>query len=263
MFEWLFKYPPTVFLHGQLLLRSSWPRWLLALGVIGVGVLLAAVLRGRRAADTQLSGRWRVPLIWLLQWSVAALIMVLLWQPVIAIGELVPQANIIAVLVDDSRSMGITDQGVSRLQRATLALQGDWLSNLGRNFQTRLYRFDSSLVRLAGPAAALTATGPATHINAALNEFASDTASVPVGAIVLLSDGGDNSGRIDRSTIERPAPAAHSGAHRRFRRRAGAAGCRSRERGIDRAGTGALAGHGSDRSVAVRLRGTAHPRHGA
>ena len=35
-----------------------------------------------------------------------------------------------------------------------------------------------------------------------LNEFASDTASVPVGAVVLLSDGGDNSGRIDRSTIE-------------------------------------------------------------
>ena len=35
-----------------------------------------------------------------------------------------------------------------------------------------------------------------------LNEFASDTASVPVGAVVLLSDGGDNTGRIDRNTIE-------------------------------------------------------------
>ena len=202
MFEWLFKYPPTVFLHGQLLLRSSWPRWLLALGVVGVGLLLAWVLRGRRAAGTQLSGRWRLPLIWLLQWSVAALIMVLLWQPAIAISELVPQANVIAVLVDDSRSMGIAEQGVSRLQLASQALQGAWLASLSRTFQTRLYRFDSSLVRVEGPAAALTASGAATHLNAALDQFASDTASVPVGAVVLLSDGGDNSGRIDRSTVE-------------------------------------------------------------
>jgi uncharacterized membrane protein len=202
MFEWLFKYPPTVFLHGQLLLRSAWPRWLLALGVIFIGLLLAWVLRGRHAADTQLTGRLRLPLIWLLQWSVAVLVMVLLWQPAIAINELVPQANVIAVLVDDSRSMGIADHGITRMQQATQALQGSWLGSLSRNFQTRLYRFDSDLVRLDGPAARLSASGPATHINAVLNQFASDTASVPVGAVVLLSDGGDNSGRIDRGTIE-------------------------------------------------------------
>ena len=202
MFEWLFKYPPTVFLHGQLLLRSAWPRWLLAVGVIVVGLLLAWALRGRRAADTELTGRWRLPAIWLLQWTVAVLVLVLLWRPAIAINELVPQANIIAVLVDDSRSMGIAEHGETRLQLATRALQGDWLASLARTFQTRLYRFDSSLVRLQGPAATLTATGPATHINAVLNEFASDTASVPVGAIVLLSDGGDNNGRIDRGTID-------------------------------------------------------------
>ncbi|HTV79523.1 MAG TPA: hypothetical protein VMF03_14810 [Steroidobacteraceae bacterium] len=202
MFEWLFKYPPAVFLHGQLLLRSAWPRWLLVLGVVLVGVLLAGLMRGRRAADTRSAHRWRLPLIWLLQWALAAAVMVLLWRPAVAINELVPQANIIAVLVDDSRSMGIADNGSTRLQQATQALRGDWLNTLGRNFQTRLYRFDSSLVRLSGPAATLTATGPATHIGAVLDQFASDTASVPVGAIVLLSDGGDNGGRIDRSTIE-------------------------------------------------------------
>ena len=62
MVEWLFKYPPSVFLHGQLLLRSAWPRWLLVLGVILVGLLLAWALRGRRAANTQMTARWRVPL---------------------------------------------------------------------------------------------------------------------------------------------------------------------------------------------------------
>ncbi len=36
------------------------------------------------------------------------------------------------------------------MQQANQALQGDWLANLGRTFQTRLYRFDSNLVRLQG-----------------------------------------------------------------------------------------------------------------
>jgi uncharacterized membrane protein len=201
MFAWLFKYPPTVFLHGQLLLRSAWPRWLLVLGVVVAGLLLAWVLRGRRASDTNIAGRWRLPLIWLVQWSMAAIVMLLLWRPVIAVSELVPQANVIAVLVDDSHSMGIAEHGGTRMQQATQALHGAWLTTLGRNFQTRLYGFDSSLVRLPGPDS-LAANGPATHINAVLNQFASDTASVPVGAVILLSDGGDNSGRIDRNTIE-------------------------------------------------------------
>src|SRR5580692_7689734 len=191
MFEWLFKYPASVFLHGQLVLA-----------ILGAGLVLAFVLRGRHAADTQASGRWRLPLIWLTQWSMAALLLLLLWRPAVAVSELVPQANIIAVLVDDSLSMGISEHGATRMQQVSQSLQGNWLANLGRSFQTRLYRFDSRLVRVEGTPTTLTATGPATHINSVLTEFASDTASVPVGAVVLLSDGGDNSGRIDRNTIE-------------------------------------------------------------
>ncbi len=164
--------------------------------------MLAAALRGRRAADTLQTGRWRVPLIWLTQWGTVALVLLLLWRPAIVVSELVPQANVIAVLVDDSASMGIAEHGVTRIQQASQALQGAWLGALGRTFQMRLYRFDSGLVRLEGAAPTLTATGPATHINAVLDEFASDTASVPVGAVILLSDGGDNTGRIDRNTIE-------------------------------------------------------------
>src|SRR5579862_2358510 len=147
MFAWLFKYPPTAFLHGQLLLRSAWPRWLLVLGLVVLAVLLAWALVGRRASDTSVAGRWRLPLIWLVQWSMAALVLLLLWRPALAVSELVAQSNVIAVLVDDSRSMGIADHGVTRMQQANEALQGKWFTSLGRAFQTRLYRFDSSLVR--------------------------------------------------------------------------------------------------------------------
>jgi hypothetical protein len=39
------------------------------------------------------------------------LLLILLWQPAIMVAELRPQQNIIAVLVDDSRSMAIADTG--------------------------------------------------------------------------------------------------------------------------------------------------------
>ncbi len=42
---------------------------------------------------------------------------------------------------------------------------------------------------------------PATRINDGLKQLASETADLPVGAVVLLSDGSDNTGGIDADTI--------------------------------------------------------------
>ena len=41
----------------------------------------------------------------------------------------------------------------------------------------------------------------ATHINAGLQQLAAETSELPVGAVVLLSDGAENSGGIDIETI--------------------------------------------------------------
>ena len=62
-------------------------------------------------------------MIWGLQTLLAALLLVLLWQPAITVAELKPQQNIIAVLVDDSRSMAITEDGSTRQAQAVQALQ--------------------------------------------------------------------------------------------------------------------------------------------
>ena len=45
------------------------------------------------------------------------------------------------------------------------------------------------------------ATAHATHINAGLQQLAAETSELPVGAVVLLSDGAENSGGIDIETI--------------------------------------------------------------
>jgi hypothetical protein len=53
-----------------------------------------------------------------------ALLLLLLWEPAITVAELKSQQNIIAVLVDDSRSMSIADAGADgKTVRETAAVQ--------------------------------------------------------------------------------------------------------------------------------------------
>ncbi len=122
--------------------------------------------------------------------------LVLLWQPAITVAELAPQQNVIAVVLDDSRSMAIADSGsdgkLTREAAAQKALEDGVLAGLQKKFQTRLYRLDSRVAQAAAlkdiqPAA------PATHINDGLRQLASETSDLPIGAIVLLSDGSENS----------------------------------------------------------------------
>ena len=87
-------------------------------------------------------------MIWLLQFALAALVLLLLWQPAIMVAELKPQQNIIAVLVDDSRSMAIADDGATREAQAIKALEGGVLDQLQKKFQIRLYRLDSHISRV-------------------------------------------------------------------------------------------------------------------
>jgi uncharacterized membrane protein len=74
------------------------------------------------------------------------------------------------------------------------------LSSLQGKFQVRLYRFGTHLERLE-KTDKLTADAPATRIGDSLKEVLADAAMLPIGAVVLMSDGADNSGGIDLETI--------------------------------------------------------------
>ena len=125
----------------------------------------------------------------------------LLWQPAITIAELKPQQNIIAVLVDDSRSMAISDEnGATRQAKAVQALQNGVLASLNRAFQTRLYRVDAGPARI-DTLKDLTPTASSTRIGDSLRQLSEETSDLPIGAVVLLSDGDDNSGGIGAEAI--------------------------------------------------------------
>src|SRR5246500_6066058 len=111
MFEFLFKYPRAVFAKGELALLGAWPNWVLVLFLVAAAAGLAWLIRLRLPQASPHIRNWKAGAIWLMQFALAALLLILLWQPAIMVAELRPQQNIIAVLVDDSRSMGISEDG--------------------------------------------------------------------------------------------------------------------------------------------------------
>jgi uncharacterized membrane protein len=200
MFQFLFNYPRLVFARGELVLLSGWPHWLLGLLVLGTAAALAALIRARLPRAAPGVRNWRLAVIWLLQSCLAALLLVLLWQPAVVVAQLEPQKNIIAVVIDDSRSMATREEGSTRLQQAVKILEGGVLTGLQKQFQTRLYSLDRRASRVTN-LAELNATTPVTRIGDALKQLSDETSDLPIGAVVLLSDGSDNSGGIDLDTI--------------------------------------------------------------
>jgi uncharacterized membrane protein len=196
MFEILFKYPIGIFHKGKFVFLTPWPIWLMAIGIlVAAGLLFWHVRRNHG----MLSGL-RPMAIWILETCMVALILFLLWHPALSIATLRPQQNVVAVLVDDSRSMAIADSSGTREAAAKAVLNSGLLKSLGERFQVRLYKFGKEPARVANTDQ-ITGTEPASRIGDTLERVLAESSSLPLGAIVMLSDGADNAGGIDLATI--------------------------------------------------------------
>lgn len=204
MFEFLFKYPPAVFSKANFVLLGSWPLWVLAATVLAVAILFPLLMRSNSAHLSEpgksLLDLKRRLIICALQLGTVTILLFLLWQPALSVAALVPQQNIVAVIVDDSRSMAVKDGTESREEQAVTLLSSGLLRDLERRFQVRLYRLDSSVERIQN-LSALNASGSTTQIGKGLRQIADEAGTLPIGAVILLSDGADNSGGVDRDTL--------------------------------------------------------------
>lgn len=192
MFELFFKYPFEAFANGQVVLLGRWPVWILGLLLVAGALAFAwPVLRNRRFDARPL-------IVWSLQTATLAMLLFMLWQPALSVATLRPQQNIVSVVIDDSKSMGASDDGVTR--RDLVVKTMDRIKDLEKQFQVRLYRAGAGLERIQSPNQ-LNAQASATRLGDALKTVTSEAGSLPVGAVILLSDGGDNSGGIDLETL--------------------------------------------------------------
>ena len=120
------------------------PVWLMALGILlAAGLLFWHVRRNHG----MLSGL-RPLAIWILETGMVALVLFLLWHPALSIATLRPQQNVVAVLVDDSRSMAINDASGTREAAAKAVLNSGLLKSLNDKFQVRLYKFGKEPARV-------------------------------------------------------------------------------------------------------------------
>src|SRR5215467_5237549 len=196
MFELLFKYPASIFHKGQFVFLTGWPIWVLVALILTAAALLFWHVRRQQGLLTGL----RPMAIWILESCLVALVLFLLWHPALSVATLRPQQNVVAVLVDDSRSMTLNDAGGTRAAAARNVLDSGVLKGLSDRFQVRLYRFGKEPERIQ-QTGQLGGKDQATRIGDSLERVMAESTSLPLGAIVLLSDGADNSGGIDLQTI--------------------------------------------------------------
>lgn len=201
MFQFLFKYPRPVFAKGRFVLLSAWPPWLLPVLIVAAAAGLALLIRWRLLhSELKPNGR-RVGAIWATQSTFLALLLLLLWRPAVIVSELGSHQNIIAVVVDDSRSMGIADNnGKTRESAAVAALNDGVLSGLRQRFETRIYRLGRGITPVDSPDD-IAPGDIATHIDQGLEQLVRETEGLPVGAVLLLSDGSENSAGLGGSEI--------------------------------------------------------------
>jgi hypothetical protein len=100
MFELLFTHPLWAYRTGQFAFASAWPLWLLIASILLAFVLIVATLWRRR----QLGWRLLVP-VGILQGLLAAVILALLWRPVLNVERVRDRENVLAVAIDASSSM--------------------------------------------------------------------------------------------------------------------------------------------------------------
>lgn len=187
-----FKYPPRVFARGDMTIAPVVPA--LVIGVVAaIALLVIAISYGRvrtlRPLDRAVLGTLR---------ALAFLVVIAcLLRPSLVVASAVPQRNVFAMLVDDSRSMRIRDaDGGGTRTRADAIAQvfADTTSlvrKLGERFALRRFRFGARAEPL-GSASGLTATGTRSDLARALDDTREELSGMPLAGIVLVSDGADN-----------------------------------------------------------------------
>src|SRR5690606_9150708 len=117
-----------------------------------------------------------------------------LMRPVLVLSSVIPQQNYLGILIDDSRSMRITDDGGAPRSSFVDASFGEpdaeLLKALEARFQLRFFRFSDHVERM-DPGGALAYDGGRTSIAPALDRVREELGALPLSGVVLVTDGAD------------------------------------------------------------------------
>ncbi len=199
LFELLFKYRPVVFERGTL--GFDWPvPWMALVPIALAAAIGAAWLYRQSQAGLTTRDQW---VLGGLRAFAIAIVATCLARPVLAVSRAIEQRNVVGVVVDDSRSMRITDHdGAARGDYAQQVFGGpdsSLFKALSAKFQLRFFRTSGAGGRSEslgeGPL-----NGARTHLASALLRAEEELAGAPVAGMVVISDGADNSSSMPGAT---------------------------------------------------------------
>jgi len=143
---------------------------------------------------------WRLVLpVGVLQTALLALVLCLLWRPVLNVERVRDRENELAIAVDASSSMAY-GEGQSRLQQVAAALQNETLQTLGKTFDVRLFGFAQHTTPLES-LDAMPPPGRQTRIGDALTQVLQSAGSAPLAGVILFSDGAENGDTLSEERL--------------------------------------------------------------
>ena len=191
VFQALFSYRPVVFQQGDF--RFDLTASSLAAAVLVAVVAAGAFLTYKRVRVNEGRVRDRI-ILTTLRVLALAVVLFCLFRPTLIVRAAVAQQNVVAVLLDDSRSMQIPDQGGQARADYLRAQFGSptspLLKSLSDRFLVRVFRFSSTAGRV-GSLEEMHFDGTQTKLGPALSSAREELAGLPVAGIVLVSDGAD------------------------------------------------------------------------
>ena len=172
------------------------PQWLWP--AVIAGLVLAALIAfsdGRQPGAM----RWKVLLI-SLKWAAVALLLVSLLRPMRQASRPQPQANLAAIVLDNSQSMQLQSasdgQSLGQTFQAFSDDQSSWRTRLAQTFDVRMFGLDGNL-SATDSITDLPLDGTASKLDAGLTELQRRLAGRPVAGVLLMSDGHETGGETE------------------------------------------------------------------
>ena len=196
MIEFFFKYPLSVFNDSDFIFASGWPLWVMFVAALAFLITILGLMA--RQATTL---RWlKLGTIGFLQFLMFAVVLVVLWQPALLSERLLQGENAVAIMLDTSGSMTFNESGSTRMEQAQALLTPDALEDISAIYKILPYRFAGTASEIDS-FALLPDPGDSTNLGQALTQTLRQASGSSLGAVILISDGSDNSGAISQADL--------------------------------------------------------------
>lgn len=196
MYEFFFKYSPAVYNESEFVLVNTWPLWLLYLLAFAflAGCFFMLIWKRKVLNFLQLAT------IGGLQALMIGLVLFVLWQPALVTERLVGGENALAILLDSSASMALAENGETRMSQAQALLSEEGLAELTDIYDILPYVFAEG-TSAVNNFSELPNPGDSSNIGSSIIQALREASNTSLGALILVSDGADNSGIIDAAIL--------------------------------------------------------------